>query len=74
MKLEIISAKNPAIVADSARVSLPAVQGPFVVLNNHAPIITALAEGEIRWDGGQCRIRGGFVKVLNNKIVAVVEN
>ncbi len=74
MKLQIISAKHAAIEADTTRVSLPAVQGPFVVLNNHAPIIAALGQGEIEWDGGSCRIQSGFVKVLDNNITAVVED
>lgn len=74
MKLQIISAKSPAINVEVTRVSLPAVQGPFVVLKNHAPIIAALEAGEIRWnEDGVCRIRSGFAKVQKNNIIAVVE-
>lgn len=74
MKLEIISAKNPAVRVETSRVSVPAVQGPFVVLKNHAPIVAALGQGDIVWDGGSKRINSGFVKVLDNIITAVVED
>lgn len=74
MKLQIISAKNPGVTAEVTRVSLPATMGPFVVLKNHAPIIAALEQGEIKWDTGAYAIRSGFVKVKDNNIVAVVED
>lgn len=73
MELKIISAKNPIKVMQVTKVSLPSVMGPFVVLRNHAPIIAALVEGDIVWDGGACHVKQGFVKVMDNVITAVVE-
>lgn len=73
MELRIISAKSPVVKMETSRVSLPAVMGPFVVLKNHAPIITALSAGEIVWDGGSKTIKSGFVKVLDNVVTAAVE-
>lgn len=73
MKLQIVSAKNPAIEAQTSKVFFPGADGSFEILKNHAPLIAALGKGEIRWEGGTCSIKSGFVKVENNLLTAAVE-
>ncbi len=47
MKVEIVSPEQKLLECEAQSVSLPGVKGKFTVLNNHAPIISLLAEGEI---------------------------
>ncbi len=73
MKLQIVSAKNPATETETSKVFFPGADGSFEILKNHAPLIAALGSGDIRWEGGSCSIKSGFVKVENNILTAVVE-
>ena len=45
MKLDIITPESGIFSGEASSVSLPGKDGIFQVLNNHAPIISALAEG-----------------------------
>jgi F-type H+-transporting ATPase subunit epsilon len=60
-----------------SRVALPGVAGPFVVLKDHAPLVTALTEGEIVYgDGMEDRhlpVKGGFVEVFQNQVTVCAE-
>jgi len=53
MKLDIITPESGIFSGEVTAVSLPGKDGIFQVLNNHAPIISALAEGvlSIELDG-----------------------
>ena len=50
---------------------------PFTVLKGHAPLVTALVEGDVRYveDGAEKRlhIREGFVQVKDNVVSVCVE-
>ena len=56
---------------------LPGVMGEFEVLVNHAPIISTLAAGSIKWrlDGNMdsMRIQGGVVRLKNNVMSVCAE-
>ena len=58
-------------------VFLPGAAGPFEVLHSHAPIISTLVEGEIRWrTAGSEESRhtsGGAVMVENDVITVCAE-
>lgn len=76
MKLTIISPENVVYSGDAQKVSVPGSQCPFEILNGHAPIISGLQQGTISYDNGESQsieIKGGFVEVSNNEIVACVE-
>jgi len=47
MLLEILSAEEKIFSGDVDSVILPGVDGQFQVLNNHAPIVSSLSNGEI---------------------------
>ena len=59
------------------KVDLPGDKGRFMVLRNHAPIISSLSAGEIMYvsAGAEARvaIAAGFVRVSDNEIVVCVE-
>ena len=47
MKLEIITPESSVFSGDAKSVSLPGLDGIFQVLNNHAPVISALKKGNL---------------------------
>ena len=53
-------------------VFLPGTSGPFEVLPMHAPIISSLVEGNLRWrelgEEKSVAVKEGFVKVLDNRV------
>lgn len=75
MTLKIISAQEILYTGEVSSVTLPGTMGEFMVLNNHASLISTLASGTIRYvDGsgsaGSADISGGIADVDNN-IVSV---
>jgi F-type H+-transporting ATPase subunit epsilon len=58
-------------------VQLPGVDGSFEIMNNHAPIISALKNGVLRFKNNEgekrIRITGGFVECLQNKVIVCAE-
>ena len=77
IRLHILSPEGTVATETVSRVALPGVAGPFVVLRDHAPLVTALTEGEIVYGDGiedkWLAIKGGFVEVLQNQVTACVE-
>lgn len=76
MKLTIISPENIVYDGDADNVSVPGSKGAFEILRGHAPIISSLQSGTIKYktDSDQTlEIKSGFVEVANDKIVACVE-
>lgn len=58
-------------------VFLPGELGEFEVLRSHAPIISTLSAGQIRWRGdageGSLAVASGFAIVIDDHIQACVE-
>ncbi len=50
MHLEIITPETKIFAGDVESVQFPGIDGLFQVLNNHAPIISALGKGIIKID------------------------
>ena len=78
MTIEIISPEKSLFSGEIELAQFPGVEGSFEVLNNHAPIIAALAKGNIRVVSlkGETMlfdIKGGLVEVNRNKILVLVD-
>lgn len=77
MQLEILSPEKKIYSGEAVGVQMPGVTGSFEVLNNHAPMIAALATGKMRVNTGKenviYNIKGGFVEILNNNVSVLVE-
>jgi F-type H+-transporting ATPase subunit epsilon len=77
MNLEILTPEKKLYSGDAESVKFPGVSGAFEILNNHAPLISALEKGSIVVRNGKeensFEINGGFVEVLNNQLSALVE-
>ena len=48
MNLEIITPDTTIYEGEAELVQLPGIDGSFEILNNHAPLISALAKGKIK--------------------------
>ncbi|MDE7437740.1 MAG: F0F1 ATP synthase subunit epsilon [Muribaculaceae bacterium] len=73
MTLEIISAHEITFKGEANSVTLPGELGSFTVLKNHAPLISVLVKGKIRYTtpaGAEesLDIEGGIADVNNNVI------
>ena len=77
IELHILSPERELLSCQVEQVELPGMLGRFVVLQDHAPIISALVKGVIRYriDGTdrELAIASGFVKVKDNVVNACVE-
>ena len=77
IRLHIVSPERTLSDAQVSEVSLPGIVSPFTVLKDHAPLMTALVKGTIRYvTGGReetLSIREGFVEVLDNQVNVCVE-
>jgi F-type H+-transporting ATPase subunit epsilon len=76
--LEVVTPKG-AIVSDAVDiVTAPGFAGEFGVLANHAPFLSTIKVGTLRYkkDGTEVElmISGGFCEVSNNKITFLVES
>ncbi len=77
MILEIISPEKKIYAGDVFSAKFPGERSPFTVLPGHAPMLSSLSGGVVSWQGadgdGRLMVTGGFVEILNNKIIACVE-
>lgn len=77
MNLTILTPDSELFNGHVTSVNVPALGGRFEVLDNHAPIVAALGEGEVRYQTAQgakasIRIEKGFIEVLNNEVSLLV--
>ena len=77
MTLEILTPEKKLYSGEATSVTLPGVDGSFQILNRHAPIISALGKGMIKYKTGSetktLTISGGFVENVKNKVIVLVE-
>jgi F-type H+-transporting ATPase subunit epsilon len=78
MLLDIITPDSKLYSGNVTSLVLPGIDGELGVLNNHAPLITALKKGTISIikESGEkesFETKGGIVEVLNNKVIVLAE-
>jgi F-type H+-transporting ATPase subunit epsilon len=89
MLLEIITPEKTVFQGEITSVILPGEAGSFGVLNNHAPIISTLEKGSVKFlssskptekdittntDGSYSfEVSGGVAEVLDNKIIVLAD-
>ena len=77
IELEIISPEKRLFTGMVEWVMLPGAKAPFTVLYNHAPLVSTLCAGDIKWKIGKEKqtmtVKSGFVEVKENKVTALVE-
>ena len=60
MILEIVTPEATLIHSEVELVQVPGVNGEFQMLNNHAPIVSLLVEGNVRFIGSDVKIEEQF--------------
>jgi len=84
MQVEIITPDTEIFKGEAELVQLPGIDGSFEILNNHAPLISALQKGKIKVlqrspsdkkSGKEdfYEINGGVIEVLENKVLILAE-
>ena len=77
MTLKIITPLGCAVEAEVEKAFLPGGAGAFEVLQNHAPLVSTLSAGKVKYGTGDAlqeyELTGGFVKVENNTIIVCTE-
>jgi len=79
MYLEILTPGKKVFAGEIDLIKVPGSNGSFEVMNNHAPIISTLDEGNIKviTTDNQTQnygVKGGVIQVLNNQIIVLVES
>lgn len=79
MELEILTPEKKLFSGNVYGVQLPGISGSFEVLEKHAPMVSALGAGKLKVLNDKAgsttsyTIQGGFMEVLNNRVVVLVE-
>ena len=76
--LEIVTPRKTVFKGEVVSFSAPGVLGGFQVLHNHAPLLSELQVGEVKFieaSGKEARYAtsGGFVEVKDNHVVMLAE-
>lgn len=78
MTLEILTPEKKLFSGEVYGVQLPGISGSFEVLDKHAPLVSALTNGKLKVLVDKSAtvtysIQSGFIEVLNNKTLVLVE-
>lgn len=77
--MEIVTPKKIIFKGNVISATVPGSKSPFQILFNHAPIVSSLDEGQIKFvDENSNEIKyntgSGFVELANNRISILVED
>ena len=78
MTLEILTPEKKIFSGEVYGVQLPGISGSFEVLDKHAAMVSALKSGKLKVLTDKTattsyNIQSGFVEVLNNKTIVLIE-
>jgi len=78
LNLEIVTPDRVVLKERAVSVIAPGVIGSFGVLPSHAPLLSELAVGELRYrtEGGKedrLAVGGGFFQVFNNEVTVLAD-
>jgi F-type H+-transporting ATPase subunit epsilon len=66
MILEIVSPEATLLHSEVDLISVPGINGEFQMLNNHAPIVSLLVEGTVKFEGTEVKIKQQFKDKFTN--------
>lgn len=78
MHIAVLTPEQKVFEGEVRSVKVPGASGEFEILNNHAPIVSALTEGRVRivkenGEENKFLILKGFVEVNNNDVSLLVQ-
>lgn len=76
--MEIVTPDEKIFEGEVVTATFPGTHGSFQVLNNHAPLISIIGRGEVRYMEDKKKeeiltVEGGVVEVLRSKVILLVE-
>jgi F-type H+-transporting ATPase subunit epsilon len=78
LRLQIVTAERVVFDSDVDYVTAPGAEGSLGILPRHAPLLSGLTPGELRYrrSGEQVAlaIGGGFIEIFNNKVVVLADS
>jgi F-type H+-transporting ATPase subunit epsilon len=79
MNLEIVTPNSKVYEGEITSIALPGIDGSFQILNNHAPIVSALGAGKMTVVDADSQtqeytISGGVVEMNDNKVIVLAES
>lgn len=76
IQLKVISPQREVLSTEASLIELPGGMGRFEILKDHAPLISSLAAGKIRYVKGgeenEIEIQSGFVEVRDNVVTVCI--
>ena len=73
MNVDIITPDENLFTGEASSIIAPGSDGSLGILDNHAPLISSLKEGEIKLTTPEGEksfdVKGGVIEVLNNKVI-----
>jgi len=78
MHLEIVTPDEKIFEGEVISATFPGSDGSFQILNDHAPIVSTLGKGDIKYHTEKKKevnilVEGGVVEVMHNKVNVLVE-
>lgn len=77
ISLTILTPEKTLMEKHVSKVSLPGSKGCFMILKDHAPLISSLEKGALVYESEgveeRLEIVSGFVEVVDNKVIACIE-
>ena len=78
MNLIVLTPEKEIYQGKVASVKVPGINGSFEILKNHAPIVAALGNGDVRIIDDKnekilFNIKKGFIEVLKNEVSLLVQ-
>jgi F-type H+-transporting ATPase subunit epsilon len=78
MELVVLSPEKEFFKGQVKSVTVPGASGQFQILNGHAPLISALSEGNVKIvkDDGNIinySINSGFIEIIDNELAILVK-
>ena len=77
-KLKIVTPNELFFEGDVEHVMAPGYNGYLGILQNHAPFVTPIAQGDLSYrdQAGQTttvKVEGGFLEVLKNRVLVLTD-
>ncbi len=78
MFIEIVTPDEKIFEGEVESATFPGTDGSFQILNHHAPLVTTLGKGDIKYKQEKqkevnIQVDGGVVEVIHNKVNVLVE-
>ena len=79
MHLEILTPGSKVFTGEVRLIKVPGSKGSFEIMNNHAPIISTLDNGNVKIVTNNDEtifydIKGGVIQVVKNNIIVLAES